>query len=188
MWMRRWLIAAGVYNIAWGAVMALAPEWSLGLLGVAPPSKEVWPQLWACIGMIVGVYGVGYLAAARDPARHWPMVLVGLLGKVFGPIGFALAAARGQLPWSMVATILTNDVLWWVPFSMMLWHAARAAQPAPPAGTVSVDAALDALRGDDTRTLRALTDERPTLVVLLRHSGCTFCKQTLSDLSRWQRG
>jgi hypothetical protein len=136
--------------------------------------------------MIVGVYGLGYLIAARDPLRHWPIVLVGLLGKILGPIGFLDAALRGQLPWSMGATILTNDLLWWIPFSMILWHAARAAQPAPPEGAVSLVTALDGLLDDQGRTLRALTNERPTLAVLLRHSGCTFCRQTLSDLAKWQ--
>jgi hypothetical protein len=166
--------------------MVLAPISTLRMLGVSPPTTALWPQLWACIGMIVGVYGLGYLIAARDPARHWPIVLVGLLGKIFGPIGFVDAATRGQLPWSMGMTILTNDLLWWIPFSMILWHAARAAQPSPPEGNVTLDAALDQLRDDQGRTLRALTDDRQTLVVLLRHSGCIFCKQTLSDLTRQQ--
>ena len=182
--MCRWLLAAGLYNIVWGAAMVLAPIWTLRFLGVSPPTTELWPQLWACIGMIVGVYGLGYIIAARDPARHWPIVMVGLLGKVFGPIGFLDAAMQGLLPWSMGATILTNDLLWWIPFSLILWHAAKASQSAPPAEKVSLDEALDSLGDDRGRTLRAITDDRRTLVVLLRHSGCTFCKQTLADLAR----
>lgn len=38
--------------------------------------------------MIVGVYGIGYAAAATNPVRYWPVVLAELLGKVLGPIGF----------------------------------------------------------------------------------------------------
>ena len=186
-WMRRWLIAAGVYNLVWGAAMVLAPVWTLRMLGVTPATTELWPQLWACVGMIIGVYGIGYLIASRDPARHWPIVLVGLLGKILGPIGFVRSAVLGELPWSMGATILTNDLLWWVPFAMILWHAARSAQPTPP-GEVSLDTALDTLTDGQGRTLRSWTDARPTLVVLLRHAGCTFCKQTLADLARWQEG
>lgn len=184
--MRHWLVFAGIYNILWGAAMGIAPIWTLKALGVSPASTELWPQLWACIGMIVGVYGVGYLIASRDPARHWPIVLVGLLGKILGPIGFIDAAVRGLLPWSMGVTILTNDLLWWIPFSMILWHAARAAQPTPPVQSISLEDALNGLRDDQGRTLRELTDQRQVLVVLLRHSGCTFCRQTLSDIARWQ--
>jgi small multidrug resistance pump len=120
-----WLKAAGLYNLLWGAVTIAAPEKSLRWLGVQVQGNQLWPDLWGCIGMIIGVYGIGYLIAARDVARHWPIVLVGLLGKIFGPIGFIDAAMHGRLPWSMGWTIITNDLLWWVPFSLMLLHARK---------------------------------------------------------------
>lgn len=136
-WMARWLVAAGVYNLVWGGAMGLAPVWTMHRLGVIPPTNYLWPQLWACIGMIIGVYGIGYLIAARDPARHWPIVLVGLLGKILGPVGFLQAALQGQLPWSMGATILTNDLLWWIPFGLILWHAVKRARPRVTAASLA---------------------------------------------------
>jgi small multidrug resistance pump len=74
-------------------------------------------------GMIVGVYGVGYAIAAFNPLRHWPIVLVGFMGKVFGPIGFAKALLTGALPLKFGAILLTNDLIWWVPFGALLWKA-----------------------------------------------------------------
>jgi peroxiredoxin len=195
--MRRCLQIACVYNLVWGAAMILAPIDTLHLLGVRPPSTDVWPQLWACIGMIIGVYGIGYGLASRDPARHWPITLVGLLGKILGPIGFVDAAIKGTLPWSMGWTIITNDLMWWIPFAMILWHAAKTNQNTPPVRAAAPDDSsekmslsdvLDSLSDQQGRTLRSITNERPSLVVLLRHAGCTFCKQTLADLaSRQQR-
>lgn len=129
-WMRTTLVLAGLYNLLWGAFIIAAPnaifEWS----GMAPP---LYPQIWQCVGMIVGVYGIGYLIASRNPLRHWPIVLVGLLGKVFGPIGFLDAAAGGDLPWSFGWTIITNDLIWWAPFTLILISAARAAKGSEPA-------------------------------------------------------
>jgi ligand-binding SRPBCC domain-containing protein len=61
--------------------------------------------------------------AAGDPRRHWPIVLVGFLGKLFGPVGFAVAVARGVFPPAFGLTILTNDLIWWLPFALMLWDA-----------------------------------------------------------------
>lgn len=179
------LLAAATYNVAWGLAVGLFPVHTMRWIGVATESRDLWPSLWACIGMIVGVYGVGYAIAARDPIRHWPIVLVGLLGKILGPIGFLGAALRGDLPWTMGFTILTNDLAWWIPFAAILWHAARSASPSPR-DTVPLDQALDSLTNDQGRTLRSLTDERPTLVVLLRHAGCTFCREAISDLARRQ--
>ena len=51
---------------------------------------------------------------------------------------------------------------------------------------IPLSTALDVLRDDKGRTLRQISDERPTLLVLLRHTGCTFCRQTLSDLAGCQ--
>lgn len=126
-WMRRWLLAAGIYNLAWGAFVVLLPDALFRAVGMEPlagPGRGIWQ----CLGMVIGVYGIGYLAASRDPIRHWPIVLVGLLGKIFGPIGFVWTASRGEIPWGFGATILTNDLVWWVPFGIMLregWKAER---------------------------------------------------------------
>lgn len=75
--------------------------------------------------MVIGVYGVGYLIAAADPLRHWPIILVGLLGKVLGPIGFVNYALRGDLPWTMAWLILANDLIWWWPLGVILRRALR---------------------------------------------------------------
>ena len=128
-WMSAVLWAAGVYNVLWGALVVLAPHAVFDALGV-PRLEGAGVPIWQCVGMIVGVYGVGYACAARDPLRHWPIVLVGLLGKVFGPIGFIDAALiRGVFPVQFGWTILTNDLVWWVPFALILraaWRAGRA--------------------------------------------------------------
>lgn len=121
--MKRWLLAAAAYNVLWAAAVILAPEALFLWSGMEPPR---YPEIWQCVGMIVGVYGVGYAIAAFDPLRHWPIVLVGLLGKILGPIGFAVALARGVFPPRFAVTILTNDLVWWLPFAAILWAAYAA--------------------------------------------------------------
>ena len=186
-WMKRTLAAAAAYNLLWGAFAILSPMSLFRWTGFDP--LPLYPELWQCIGMIVGVYGVGYAIAARDPFRHWTIVLVGLLGKIFGPIGFVSAVMQGRLPAAMGLTILTNDLIWWGPFAMILWSAARANQ-VQPSQSWSVSPPKTYL--DPTNriisqlgsTLQELSREAPVLVVFLRHSGCTFCREALSDLSR----
>lgn len=84
--------------------------------------------------MLVGVYGVAYLVAATDPFRHWAVVLAGFLGKVLGPLGFIYAAAKGELPWRFGAVNLTNDLVWWIPFFLILKSARRSLRSSPPLG------------------------------------------------------
>ena len=121
-WMARVLWAAAVYNLAWGALVVLFPLEPFRWAGMPPPN---YPEIWQCLGMVVGVYGVGYAIAARDPIRYWPIVLAGLLGKILGPLGFFYAAWQGRLPWTAGWTIVTNDLIWWLPFGVLLGVAWR---------------------------------------------------------------
>ena len=124
--MGRVLWAAGIYNLVWGSVAAAFPVESFRALGMVPPN---YPELWQCIGMIVGVYGVGYILAARAPYRHWPIVLVGLAGKVLGPLGFVQSYAAGRLPLAFGLHNITNDMIWWIPFALILRGVYLAGKP-----------------------------------------------------------
>lgn len=179
-WTRQVLLAAAVYNLAWGAATILAPMAIFRWTGLQEP---LYPQIWQCVGMIVGVYGIGYWIAAGDPFRHWPIVFVGFLGKILGPIGFVGAALSGELPWSWGLTIVTNDLIWWIPFAAVLYLAVRHhADSSASLSGISRKQAMSTIRGHQNASLIELSEDAPTLVVFLRHSGCTFCRETLSDL------
>jgi hypothetical protein len=45
-------------------------------------------------------------------------------------------------------------------------------------------AVLREYRTESGRTLLSLLDESPILLIFLRHFGCSFCRQTLEDVSR----
>lgn len=203
-WMRHWLLAAGVYNLVWGASVVLAPDAPLRLFGVDALSGT-GRAIWQCLGMVIGVYGIGYLAASLDPLRHWPIVLVGFLGKIFGPIGFVWCASQGDIDWRFGLTIPTNDLLWWIPFGLMLqgaWLHAREfdvggtrVEPTrariecepllgtPTSSTPDLGVALLVARNQHGVSLAALSQSKPVLLVALRHFGCTFCRQTLADIA-----
>jgi hypothetical protein len=48
---------------------------------------------------------------------------VGFLGKIFGPLGMIQALWTEQLPWAFALNCITNDLIWWVPFALILKHA-----------------------------------------------------------------
>ena len=124
--MRKTLLVAGIYNLLWGAWVVIFPNHIFSLNSMNLPS---YPQIWQCVGMIVGVYGIGYIAASYDPVKHWPITLVGFLGKVFGPIGFAQHLYLGTFPLSFGITIIFNDLIWWYPFGYILYHAYKQIRP-----------------------------------------------------------
>ena len=132
-WMKWVLRAAGIYNVLWGAWVVIWPAQFWSLVDMPQPN---YPFLWQCIGMIVGVYGVGYWCAGAAPLRHWPVVLVGFLGKVFGPIGFLDAWLRLEiLPARFGIMNIFNDLIWIVPFALILlaaWKHNRSSSASSP--------------------------------------------------------
>ena len=119
-WKQKVLKIAGIYNIVWGAWVVLFPAHFFSLTGMEPLNHLM---IWQGMGMVIGVYGLGYWWAASDPSTHWPIVAVGFLGKIFGPLGFFLNYAQGIVPFEFFFTLITNDFIWWVPFFLILKQA-----------------------------------------------------------------
>jgi peroxiredoxin len=77
--------------------------------------------------------------------------------------------------------LITNDFIWWVPFAMILWGAAKAAH-APEGDAEPLEAVLHSTETSDGVTLAERSRQGTVLLALVRHAGCTFCKEALADL------
>ena len=117
-WPKIVLQLAALYNIAWGSSVVLFPEYIFKWVNAPLPT---YLSIWQCVGMIVGVYGVGYFIASFNPTKHWAIILVGLLGKFFGPIGFLYHIQKGTYPLQFGWVIIGNDLIWWGPFCIILY-------------------------------------------------------------------
>lgn len=116
-WMKQTLKAAAFYNLIWGAWVVLFPSKFFEWTGMTIPEHLM---IWQGMGMVIGVYGLGYWWASADPIRHWPIVAVGFLGKIFGPAGFIFNYLQGKVSAEFAWTLITNDLIWWVPFFLIL--------------------------------------------------------------------
>lgn len=183
-WMSRVLKAAGIYNILFGIIVIVFPTLYFSMSGMAIP---IYPQIWQCVGMIVGVYGIGYLLAAASPTRHWPIILVGFLGKIFGPIGFLMNYYTGAFPLKAGWLIVFNDLIWLIPFAIMLKAVYDKTVYKDSLITEMINqdptVTLDMFDTSEGITLLEMTNRWPTLIVFLRHFGCTFCREALNDIS-----
>src|SRR5262245_4630157 len=110
--------AAGVYNIGWGIWSAVDPQWFFRFTAM-PLSND--PAIFACLGMVVGLYGILYLDVAWHPERGQLIAAVGLAGKILGPVGMVWLILSGQWPASALALCVTNDFVWWIPFGLYLY-------------------------------------------------------------------
>lgn len=54
----------------------------------------------------------------------------------------------------------------------------------PKSDSAALIALLGTTRAESGRTLLELVDERPVLLVFLRHFGCAFCRQAIDDVAK----
>ena len=114
---RRVFVAAGIYNIVWGTFSVLDPQWFFRVSDMAAANH---PQIFATLGMVIGLYGILYLEVARVPERGWMIAAVGLAGKVLGPIGLIYLIVVGVWPAKTLVIAVTNDFIWWAFFTSTL--------------------------------------------------------------------
>src|SRR5205085_3901615 len=59
---------AGLYNMGWGLFTAIDPQ---GFFRFADVPPQNYPEIFACLGMVIALYGILYLEVARVPERGW---------------------------------------------------------------------------------------------------------------------
>lgn len=174
-WPQLVLFLAGLYNISFGFWAIFFPEQYFKLNNQAPTA----PELWQCIGMIVGLYGLGYLIACTDIRRYWPIVLIGLLGKILGPLGFLAYLVAGKVSLQGALVIFFNDLIWIIPFAIILakaihveWRERQGIATALP---------REFLEGFEH--ISKIAGEGRFLLIFVRHLGCIFCQEALLRLA-----
>jgi len=112
-WMVRVLKVAGWYNIIAGLCMVILYHEGFKMLGVNKPEMNLPIQL---VGLLVGIFGVGYLIASRKPVENRNILLLGFLSKLFGPLLALGYIVVGQLPILMIPILVFADIIYLVPF------------------------------------------------------------------------
>lgn len=181
-WMGQVLLAGGIYNLAWGLSVVVFPSWVFDAFQLPQPN---YLEFWQALGMVTAVFGMGYVFAARDPIHYWVVVLMGTIAKIAGLLGFLYSYVLGDLPLSFGLTVVADDLLWLVPFLLILRHAAHHALNEPWLGEPPrPESVLTSLRTDMGETPARMSRRGPVLLVCLRHSGCTFCRAMMSRVQR----
>ena len=171
-WMRTALLIAAGLHVLGGLAVLIEPE-ILVRLGWAGAGDAFAIRL---LGGVDAAVGFGYAVAAMSPLRHWPVVLVGFLENAFTLIAAIVSGA-----WFAAGI----SAAWLVPLTVILGRTSRdfIGEVGEPAAGPRERAMLRAM-SQDGYSLFELSQLRPTLVVFLRHAGCTFCREAVSDIAR----
>ncbi len=185
MWMTKVLRAAGLYSILFGLSIVAFPGWFFDYFGMIQP---LYMPMWQSLGLVSVVFGMGFVIASVQPLRHWSIVLMGFLAKLLISLAFLLAYYNGTAPAEFGYLVFTNGILWMIPFFFILREAYKKMYLAD---SILIDMfseheqfSLDMFETNEGMNLEEMSNKWPTLLIFLRHFGCTFCRESLDEISK----
>ncbi len=182
-WMHSILILAGLYNLTWGFFAILEPSYFFENLNLQLPN---YLMMWQGIGLIEILFGLGYLIASRKPYKHWVIIFLGFVTKLAATTGFFYFLATNKLPFNLLYLVLANDAIWLLPFFLILFHAFDFMQSNRELEAYDLHPrklkSLESIITSDGKSLQHYSDQWPTMLIFLRHFGCTFCRESLKEI------
>lgn len=121
-WMRGFLFAAGVYNLAWGIFITIFPDAYFSWL-TEVNGQAIWLISYQGAGVII--FGIFYIWAGLYPVRMWFLIFTGLLSKLFGAVGVYFFILDKSLTNHFIFHLLVNDLAWVVPLAIITLRALR---------------------------------------------------------------
>jgi hypothetical protein len=116
-WMRYLLRFVGCYNLLAGFGMLVFYHEGFKLLGIPKPPLMLPVQL---VGILVGLFGVGYLLVARSPLENRNLLVLGFWSKALGSglgVGYV---ALGKLPPVFLVVLFFADIMYLPPFLVIM--------------------------------------------------------------------
>lgn len=180
-WMAHVLAAAAAYHLALGLGMVLVPHAAFQLAGLPVPGHASMARY---CGALMAVFGAGCWFASMAPYAHWIMAALGLAGKLVDVVAMGAEVASGHLPATSAWILVPHDLVWLYPFGAVAVGAYRAHIGQRRVMAPEVVAMSLRTRTNLGETLEQMSRRQAVLLVFLRHLGCTFCREALSDLAR----
>jgi hypothetical protein len=184
-WPQRFFRFAAIYHALLGLELVIDPD---ALFTIAQLDNPGYLWLMRGLGANILMFALGFSIAMRNPYRYWAIGLMSFLLKIGVTIFLTVEVVTGRLPWGTLVFLVINDVLWIYPLGKFL----RAVFKQYEAEHFQIDHTqshleeeiLTQYQDQQGRTLLDLTSGQPTLVVFLRHFGCTFCRETMAQLAQ----
>lgn len=183
-WVKATLFTAFLYSTIWGIITIFLPHFVFISSHLDLPEPLF---LWQTIGMVDIVFGMGYLMSIQNPYRIWQPILMGLIYKVLTMIIYFSAVWEHTEFWSLRNFIFIDNLIWIFPFSLILYQVYKRSYQSDETLIDLFDEeefTLDMFDTSEGTDLLTTSQKQPTMVVMLRHFGCTFCREALSELSK----
>ncbi|WKN33237.1 SelL-related redox protein [Porifericola rhodea] len=186
-WIAIVLRFAGITNAVWGLTFALFTDIMLRWAGMSTPFS-IFP--WLSIGLMAITFGAAYFLAAANPLRHTLIIITGFFIKLSSFIFLLKFYLSDQVTARLAFFFALKDIIWIPVLGIIIYQIFKAWQapndeeynPQHP-----LNDTLRHFRTEEGKSLYELSMQKPVYLMFLRHFGCTFCREALSDLKQYRR-
>jgi hypothetical protein len=123
--MRFLLRFAGTYNLLVALTLVVLYHETLKTLDLPKPELMLFVQL---DGILVGLFGVGYLMVAANPIENRNLLLIGFLSKLLGTMLGLGYVFLGKVPLTFFVLLIFSDIVYLPPFAVILRRLNRIAR------------------------------------------------------------
>jgi CDP-diglyceride synthetase len=116
-WMKFVLRFVAIFNVLAGLFMLIGYHETYKIIGMNKPDISFPIQL---VGILVGLFGVGYYLVAKNPVENRNVLMLGFWSKFLGSCLGTYYVGRGQLPLQFVAVYFFADVIYLPPFYLIM--------------------------------------------------------------------
>ena len=115
---------AGTYNVLAGLSMICFYHEGYKLLGIPKPELVMPVQV---MGILVGLFGVGYHLVAGNPIENRNILMLGFWSKALSSIVALCYVASGHLPLGFLPVLFFSDIMYLPPFYVIMRRLYRTA-------------------------------------------------------------
>ena len=116
-WMRWLLRFTGCYNMLAGLTFLVFYHEAFKLMGLPKPQLLLPMQL---VGVLVGLFGVGYLLVAANPIENRNVLMLGFWSKALGSLLGVGYVVLGKLPPIFIVVLFFADIMYLPPFLIIM--------------------------------------------------------------------
>ena len=181
-WVDITLRFAGIVNVVWGLIFSLFTN-PLFRWAQLPDPTFLFP--WQLIGIGAIIVGIGYYIASFNVSKNALIVVIGFAIKVAGSIAIWKSVFTHELSLPLALYFSAKDLLWLVPFSLVLFHIFRKWQ-APEKERINpvvpFAETLARFRTDQGYDLLSLSQQQPILLVFLPHEASPLFQEYVTHI------
>jgi AhpC/TSA antioxidant enzyme len=182
-WTPQLLIAAGVYYLLLAVSSSVWPMSWYWTSGIVPTDTEQAILMVHVAGTPLYVFAFGAFISLLHPTRFWVVSAMLWLHNVIDFCVNLNATLNSRLPPLNGVLFMAFGALFAGAFGRVVWSIYRESSSSADSRPVTLDDALSLIPDGSAQTLAELSDTRPLLLVLIRHTGCTFCREVLDRLA-----